>query len=358
MGKKAPAAPPPPDPAATAAAQGAANLDTAIAQQYLNMVNQSGPFGSVTYTPTGESLNIGGKNVQRYAQNVTLDPAQQRQLNLNNQIQEQALGLGQRMLGTVGEVTAQPFDLSSLPKAPGSGDFTADRQNVVNALIGRVQPQLDRDRARMENQLANQGIARGTEAYNAAIDDLSRGQNDLRLAAEAQGGSEQSRLFGLADSARKSAFQEQAFQRSLPTNELATLLGFGGNVQGPQFSSAPQTGVGSTDVMGAYNTQYQGQLNNYNQQMNARNAQAGGLYGLAGAGLSAFFSDIRLKHAVRWVGNKDGINVYEFEYLGKKGRYRGVMAQEVEHLPFTTVNIDGMLAVNYAALPVPFECVR
>ena len=47
MGK--PKYPSPPDPYETAAAQGAVNKDTAITQAQLNMVDQQGPFGSLTY---------------------------------------------------------------------------------------------------------------------------------------------------------------------------------------------------------------------------------------------------------------------------------------------------------------------
>ena len=42
-----------PDPYQTAAAQNQSNLGTASAQQRMNMVDQSNPFGSLKYTESG-----------------------------------------------------------------------------------------------------------------------------------------------------------------------------------------------------------------------------------------------------------------------------------------------------------------
>jgi hypothetical protein len=44
-----PQAPAPPDYAAAATAQGQANENSALATNYLNQVNQVGPYGSLTY---------------------------------------------------------------------------------------------------------------------------------------------------------------------------------------------------------------------------------------------------------------------------------------------------------------------
>lgn len=49
MGKKTSSPPPPPDPAKTAAAQAAANRETAIANAQIGMVDQTTPWGRVTY---------------------------------------------------------------------------------------------------------------------------------------------------------------------------------------------------------------------------------------------------------------------------------------------------------------------
>ena len=53
MGKSSPSPPPVPDPAATARAQGAANLEAAIASGILGNVAQTGPGGTVSFEETG-----------------------------------------------------------------------------------------------------------------------------------------------------------------------------------------------------------------------------------------------------------------------------------------------------------------
>lgn len=67
-------------------------------------------------------------------------------------------------------------------------------------------------------------------------------------------------------------------------------------------------------------------------------------------------SDIRLKKDIELVGEVAGIKVYEFGYKAHEGRYRGVMAHEVEHIPGAVFQMDdGYFAVNYGVLPVQFQ---
>jgi hypothetical protein len=64
-------------------------------------------------------------------------------------------------------------------------------------------------------------------------------------------------------------------------------------------------------------------------------------------------SDERLKTDIRAVGRTgDGLTLYEFGYLHRDGRYRGVMAQEVlTHRPEAVIRgPGGFLMVNYGML--------
>lgn len=65
-------------------------------------------------------------------------------------------------------------------------------------------------------------------------------------------------------------------------------------------------------------------------------------------------SDIALKEDISLVGQSaSGINIYEFKYINKPGRYRGVMAQEV---PWASIKQNnGYLAVDYSKIDVEFE---
>jgi hypothetical protein len=79
----------------------------------------------------------------------------------------------------------------------GANDFSEDRKRVEDALYARLNPQLERDRAALEQRLANQGLTPGGEAWNKAYDAYTRQANDARLGVIREGGAEQSRLFGL-----------------------------------------------------------------------------------------------------------------------------------------------------------------
>ena len=69
-------------------------------------------------------------------------------------------------------------------------------------------------------------------------------------------------------------------------------------------------------------------------------------------------SDESLKENVVRVGEKDGINIYEFNYKGSDSRYRGVMAQEVMKVNPDAVNEeDGFLSVDYDKIGMQMERV-
>lgn len=279
MGKGSSSPPPAPDPAATAAAQSAANVDTAVAQSYLNRINQNTPYGQVSYNQTG-TVDVGGNAVPLWEQNVTLSPDQQQMLDKTNNLQNQALDLGSTVFGNVGGVVSQPFNLDGLPQVRGIDDFSADRARVENAILDRAAPQTARQLESMKTSLYNSGIREGSDAWKAAMDDFQRGQNDLTLGAIQQGGAEQSRLYGLESAARQQGIQERTLQRTQPINEYSTILGLGGNVQLPQFQAAPGGTVAPTDVTGPINLAYGNQMAGW-QANNAANQSAMG----AGAGL-------------------------------------------------------------------------
>jgi len=70
-------------------------------------------------------------------------------------------------------------------------------------------------------------------------------------------------------------------------------------------------------------------------------------------------SDIRLKDDIVKVGRLNGLTIYDFSYKGEKGRFRGIMAQE---LPLGSkalhIGNDGFLAVDYGKLGFPMVQVN
>ena len=300
MGKKTPDAPPGFNPTQVAAAQGAINRETAVAQTQLNQLDEFTPYGTSVYAPTGDPTPQG---IQRYKRTFKLDPEQQAILDQQNRVSRELSTVAGDQVGRVGETlatpftyegmpaggsaanlgqttanltamtqspydlqagksfapTAQgigaaadagtqaaitaaesystPFDYSSAPAAPEAD--AAARQQVIDSMYGQAQSRLDPrfegEQRAMENQLANSGIPRGSEAFSSAMRDFNLGKTDayqsaLNAAIQA-GGAEQSRLFGLGTQARQNAIAEQNYLRALPAAEQAQLMGMYGQEQ-------------------------------------------------------------------------------------------------------------------------------
>ena len=79
---------------------------------------------------------------------------------------------------------------------------------------------------------------------------------------------------------------------------------------------------------------------------------------MAATALGAGKSDIRLKEAIKPVGERGGLKLYEFAYIGKPERYVGIMAQELPlgH-PAAILEDDGFFAVDYGHLGFAMERV-
>lgn len=107
--KDSPAPPPVPDPVKTAQAQTESNVATAKESQKLNLIDQSTPLGSVTYSPGA------GGDPERWSSSVSLSPTGQQSFDLQQQVSQAlnklALGGTSQVEGALGK----PLDTSSLP---------------------------------------------------------------------------------------------------------------------------------------------------------------------------------------------------------------------------------------------------
>jgi len=144
-----------------------------------------------------------------------LSEDQQALLDLQERLGLQYGETAEGMMGRVDETYSEPFDFS--------GEL--ERDQVTEAMMERMQPFLDEQRQRQQNNLMIQGHNRGGSAWNATQNDLSRRENDARLAAVLAGGDEQSRLFQL-----------EMAKRQLPMAELNALRS-GSQPQIPQFQT-------------------------------------------------------------------------------------------------------------------------
>lgn len=114
-------------------------------------------------------------------------------------------------------LSAMPI-LDGVQRSVGSlDDFAPERQRVEDALMARMNPSLDRERARLEAQLVNQGFTRGSDAFTAQMQDFGRQENDARMAAILSAGQEQNRLLEgrIASGNFANAAQAQGFTQGL-----------------------------------------------------------------------------------------------------------------------------------------------
>tara|TARA_R110002012_G_C11525896_1_gene599987 strand:- start:112 stop:711 length:600 start_codon:yes stop_codon:yes gene_type:complete len=79
------------------------------------------------------------------------------------------------------------------------------------------------------------------------------------------------------------------------------------------------------------------------------------LSGITG-GIGSLFSDARLKENINKIGNsKNGIPIYEFNYIGGSNRYSGAIAQDLLEINPSVVTMDkksGYYKVDYSNIDV------
>lgn len=407
MGK--PRAPAPPDYTGAAKAQGDANLNGALASNYLNQSNQVGPNGSLTYSynpAQGHTLKDGTFIPQTTA-TTTLSPDQQKLYDQNANISQSLNSLAQKGIGYVGDATSTPltagqfgsaqtslgqrplqtgYDYSHAAPLPGLNDFAQQRDQVSNALMSRMSPDLDRSRQMKETQLANQGIAPGSEAYGTEQRYLGQNENDARMQALLGGSQEQQRLYqdslsshqqgvqeansqgdfnnqaqsamfgqGLSsgqfgNQARQQAIQEADYFKNQPLNMLNALRS-GNQSSLPQFGNVSGGAqVAPAPVYAAANDGYNAQMNQYNTQMQGYGALMGGLGQIGGAAMKFIPSDRRLKTNIQKIGQTlSGLGIYLYNYIWGSELQVGYMADEVEKIyPDAVRYVDGFAQVNYA----------
>ena len=284
-------APQMPDPMQTAQAQGGLNKQTAIDQQRLNMVDQTNPFGSTSYSET-----MGPDGTPKFTQTQSYSP--------------QVQGLFDANLAKL----AEPFSM----------DTSAIESRLMDLGRARLDPLLDRRRASTEQQLFNTGARPGSEAYKNAMADVSMGENDAWTQLMLNG--------------RNQALSELLAGRNQPLNEIASLR------SGTQMgATTPQAGVAPTDYSGLVGQKYAADSKQYGDMWN-------GIGQLAGAAGGWAFSDERLKTDVRSTGAEtpDGIPIKTYRFKGSPMMQMGVIAQQAEKVrPDAVRSVGGIRQVNY-----------
>lgn len=258
--------------AATQTAQG--NLLGAQAATAANRVNQVTPFGNLNYSQTGTDQF--GNPI--YSATQTLAP----------EFQGAFGGLSQRV-GQAAQQNVNPnqFMASGIG---GQNQGMTGWDRATGLVMDRLAPQMERQQRSLDTQLANQGIMRGSEAYNQAQQDLAMKQNDLMNQAVLAGQQVQQNLFGqditaqsLANQAAQQNFGQQVTGANLP---FAQLGAFRSATMPSYVNPYTQAAVAGPDYLGAYTSSEAARIAQMNAEAAKQAALTGGLFQLGGSVLS------------------------------------------------------------------------
>jgi len=330
----APSAPDPPDYVGAAQAESYGSTQSAIATNLMSHPDTYTPLGSQTWEQTGVASvpSVHGQpgfSFPTYSQNITLSPEQQYLYDMQTSLSGGLLELGQNSLNQVSQSLASPFDLSSVQDI-------ADQSYEMQT--SRLDPRWQANRERQENQLYNQGLSPGTEAWDNAMRSFGESENDAY---------NQARLSSI--STMPQTYQLEAANRMQPLTEFNAIR-TGTQPQMPQFQPVQYAGTQGPQYMNAAVGQGNFSIDAYGQQVGGYNNMMSGLASLGSAAIIA--SDRRLKRDIEKLYEDDrGFGIYKFKYLWSPLEFIGVMADEIEKIiPEAVMTINGYKAVNYALL--------
>lgn len=390
--------------------------------------------------PTGSAPDRNMFMKDNWTQTTTLTPATQKALESQQLMQQGRSDIALGIMPRVAESLSKPLDMNGMQawgkRYDGPGPITSgfamttptttdkiqtsigrtpdyiksSSDAIYNQATSRLDPRFNQGQSDLDARLANQGITRGSSAYNRAQDAFSMQRNDAYQTAmnnaTAQGAADATRVQGMDLNAANfgNNAQGQVFGQNLTSNQFRnTAIGqsnqaqnqdftqtnanaaYDNNLRIAQFNMAQQermlalnemnalisgqqvgmpampqfntsTPYGGPNYMGAAQAQGQYDMNTFNANQAANSGFTSGLFGLGGSGMMAgamMFSDSRLKRVVQKLGKlANGLNVYRFKYLGMPDTRVGVMAQEVARVrPDCVVKTEsGYLAVDYGKL--------
>jgi hypothetical protein len=341
--KKPPAAP---NYQQTQQKQAAADTETTQAQSQLNNPNQVNPFGTQTttydetgtptvtqaLTPDAQSALTAQQQTQKMLAESGAAAAKRYQDMISQPFNPNLAGI-QTSFDQGGNIMSDPnfdrrqartnLDLSNVAKMPVNAGMTGQQ-----AIMSRLDPQIQRMDEQARQRLANQGLTYGGEAYNRAMGDVNQGRNDLLSQAALQGinldmsanqqgynqalssggfynqGIGQNKESALARQQAINQSQQQGFNQNLqraqfgntaqdqllnqqlqlrqqPLNEVMGLMG-GSQIQLPQFQGYQAATKSPQEIMLAQQMQDKALMDRYGLEsanINARNSAVAGLLG-------------------------------------------------------------------------------
>ena len=340
--------------------------DTVTGASYFDQAGYDAAQAKRGAAPTREGFMTGG-GMPTITQ--TLTPQAQQTLASQQRVQTALANLGEVGIANAYGTLSQPFtpttteikhDFGGYGAVPLSENFNAksevplqyslDTSNLaampINAgttaqdlILQRLNPTISAGDTSFKQALANQGLAPGTAAYDAAFRNREMSKNDLYnqaalqginldMAARQQGLNEQNTLGTFANQAQlagaglynsamtdnygrgmttqgtqysqglnKAQFQNTAQQQQLaqdlalraqPINEVIGLMG-GSQIQLPQFQGYQGTSVAPAPTFAGTQAQGQANMQNYGIQQAGNNAGMQGITSLASSAAMAYF---------------------------------------------------------------------
>lgn len=222
-----------------------------------NLSNQTSPLGTISYSTNGNTMNAA----------QTYSPMEQALFNaFAGGFQPQAMGAANAGMGSFINST----------HGTGMPNLSDTAGGLTGQLVGQqtaaVEPQMAWQQQNLDNQLRNQGLMPGSDAYNRAMQTMYAGQGQAITAFQAQD--------------EPIAYQQamQNYMLPLQTSQTEAQMGAPSALQGTWLGAptsqvaAPNLGQMLQGITGANNLQYNAQANQFGSMTNAIGA-LGGLFG-------------------------------------------------------------------------------
>jgi hypothetical protein len=382
VGKKS--GPAPVDYTGAAQQQAQSSKEVTNMQNWANRPTINTPWGSQTWDTSASIDPATGQPVTQWTMNTNLTPESQAALDSQQRIDQGKSQAAEQLVGQATSNFQNPMDYSKftgLYSFGGPGQLQTSLPNTPEGYANKAmeatwaaqKPQLDQRRADTETQLANMGLARGSEAWNREAARLDSGENAARMQAYQTGMGVQNQMFGQGlqgaqfgnaaqtqqlgnqmqfggyqANQRQQQIAEGQARRGQTLNELNALLS-GSQVSMPNMPNFNQAQRSeSTQYNQAAQNTAQQNLDQWNAQQAARQSTMQGIGSLAGGAM--MFSDARLKTVIGALGAlKNGLRVWLYHNHVTNALEAGLIAQEVAALRPGAVAMhpSGYLCVNY-----------
>ena len=254
-----------------------------------------------------------GEQARLFGQDMALRGQQFGERATGTQLGNQAIGQNfSQDTGLRGQQFGEQQARASLFNQAGQqafGQNTAARQQLVNERMNQAALANQANQQRFAQQTGLRGQQFGERQAEAAFANQARGQAFTQGAAGAEfANNAQAQRFAqsqqanalnnqlqqqayqqaagnaqLQNTARQNALQEQIFERNMPLNDLAALMGQSGGIQLPQFAQSPNVAVQSGDLVGASLAANQQAIDVAKARQQASGGFMGGLMELGGA---------------------------------------------------------------------------